>query len=81
MRLNLGEQQSLFEESDQMAGLDIVAVLADSALQVGFVEHGERCMVEPHLIQVFVHDEVDLVALQNYAHLSIFSTGLLAATL
>jgi len=68
---DLGEQQTLFEERHKMARLDIVAVLARSSLEVGLVEHGEGCMLESHLSQVLVDDVVNLVAFQNYAHLSI----------
>jgi hypothetical protein len=59
-----------------MAWLDIVAILSGSSLEVGFMEHRESCVVQSHLRQILVHYVVDLVAFQNYAHLSIYFGGL-----
>ncbi len=72
MRFDLGQQQTLFKEREKMTGLDIIAILAGSNLEVRFVEHRKSCMVQSHLGQVLVDDVVNLVTFQNYAHLSVY---------
>ena len=70
MRLDLCQQQTLLEEGNEMTWLDIVAVLALRLLKIGFVEHGESRMMHPHFHEVLVHNVVDLIAFENYAHLT-----------
>lgn len=71
MRLDLSKQQTLLEEGHKMPGLDIIAVLTGSRLEVGLVEHREGGMVQAHFTEVLVNEVVDLVALENYAHSTI----------